>query len=135
MKYNTKVDRLKSVPETCKGGKTEQKGFVSNKRRIESLLAAGRSLAAYREGQFDVQPGENVDIDKVQVDPTRDKGFDLADASQMARGLNDKAVAASKAAKGKDVTDGGKKSVVEVSVKSEGISEGIPEGNKTDSGS
>jgi len=58
----------------------EVAGYVSAKQRIESLIQAGQRLRAYRESQFDFPDKDK--IDENAWDPTRRKGYDLADATQ-----------------------------------------------------
>lgn len=73
-------ERPKITPS--KGGgtsKTERAGYVSPKRLIEDMIAAGKRLNEYRREQFDTYD-PNADI---AVDPTRRPGMDLAEASAI----------------------------------------------------
>lgn len=69
------------------GGKnfTETAGYVSTKRRIEEMIQAGERLVQARQEQFDFM--DEVDMDEQDPDPTRQPGFDLADASMIAQDL------------------------------------------------
>lgn len=59
----------------------ETAGYIPAKKRIEDFLQAGMRLQAYRAEQFDFPDGTE---DPNFSDPTRDPGFDLSDASDLA---------------------------------------------------
>lgn len=67
---------------------TEQAGYVPPKIQIENMIMAGQRLNAARAEMYDFPPGEEVDEN--YSDPTRDPGFDVADASQMLSNLEEK---------------------------------------------
>jgi len=78
-KYNRK--EFPKMIESRKGKRiVETAGYVSAKQRIESLISAGMRLRAYRVSQFDYPDLKS--IDENFNDPTRRKGYDLADATQ-----------------------------------------------------
>lgn len=56
----------------------ERAGYIPAKARVESMLAAGQRLVAFREGY---EFGSEKEVPHGYHDPTRDPGFDLADAS------------------------------------------------------
>lgn len=85
MNFYTKYKRPERIGEENDGiSKVEKAGYVPAKQRVESLINAGMHLNTYREEQYDIKHGEEIDIDKVRIDPTRN-GLDLAEASEMHR--------------------------------------------------
>lgn len=66
----------------------ETAGYLSAERRIMSLIRAGQQLDSFRKEQFDFADGQ--EIDENFYDPTREPGFDLADASMALNDLNNK---------------------------------------------
>ena len=66
----------------------ETAGYISAKKRIENLMAAGHNLEKFRKANYDFE--NEKDVDPNFHDPTRDVGFDMADASQIAMGLNER---------------------------------------------
>ena len=86
-KYATRDDRIHSEPEINSGEiLVQREGYIPRHRRIEALIEAGRRLDLLKKtGQFDIDQGKDVDIDNMQCDPTREKNFDLADASELTR--------------------------------------------------
>lgn len=58
---------------------TESAGYITAKQRIENMILAGQRLVEFRKEQFDF-PDK---IDENFSDPTRDKNFDLADATML----------------------------------------------------
>lgn len=66
----------------------ETAGYVSAERRIMSLIRAGQQLDSFRKEQFDFADGQ--EIDENFYDPTREPGYDLADASMALNDLNNK---------------------------------------------
>lgn len=94
MKFNTKYDRqMRSKPEVFpEKSRVDLYNFVPKNKIIKSLVEAGKRLGP--SGTFDIPSnGPEVDLDELECDPTRHPSFDMADASQMLRGLKDKAVA------------------------------------------
>ena len=63
--------------------KVETAGYIPADVQIEMFIQAGRRLDKARKEQFDFGPEEEVPSDF--IDPTRSGGFDLADATQLAR--------------------------------------------------
>lgn len=58
----------------------ETAGYVPANVKIESMIDAGRRLTDFRAG-YEFQDGETIPDD--YLDPTRNPGFDLADASAI----------------------------------------------------
>ena len=58
---------------------TERVGYIDAKTKIEQLITAGIALKQARADQFDTD--QDIDDPDDLADPTRDTGFDLADAS------------------------------------------------------
>lgn len=82
MKFYTKYDRPPTSYEVGGGKKlVETAGYLSAKQRIDNLITAGRQLMASRAEQYDFPEGTPTDTNF--SDPTRSRGFDLADASQV----------------------------------------------------
>lgn len=81
-KWNTTPDK----GETNSGEIiTEKAGYIPPKQQIQSMILAGQRLNEYRKELYDtMDPTEDIDID-----PTRDKAFDLADATQMQNEVNE----------------------------------------------
>lgn len=82
--YNNKWNRVsKSIPEINSGKtKVSMVGYVSRHQQIQTLIDAGKRLDKIR-GRYDLQEDQDVDIDDLQLDPTRSLAFDLAEASQI----------------------------------------------------
>lgn len=80
--FSTPYNRPPSDAESNSGELlVERVGYISAQKRIENMILAGQRLKDFRSEQFDF-PDENsiqYDFD----DPTRSKGFDLADATQL----------------------------------------------------
>lgn len=81
--FNNKFNRIgKSSPEINSGEeKVSCVGFIPRARQIETLIQAGKRLEIMR-GKYDVTQ-DKFDIDEIDIDPTRSKSFDLADASEF----------------------------------------------------
>lgn len=81
--FNNKFNRVnKSTPEINSGEeKVSCIGFIPRARQIETLIQAGKRLETMR-GKYDITQ-DNINIDDVDIDPTRSKSFDLADASEF----------------------------------------------------
>lgn len=80
----TRYNLSERKPEIlAKGNKVERSGYIPAKKRIENLIQAGVRLKSFRQEQYDF---EHNNIDENAFDPTRRKGYDLADAFQD--GLN-----------------------------------------------
>lgn len=76
----TRYNLSKRAPEVHrKGNKVERSGYVSAQKRIENLIMAGVRLKAYRQEQYDF---EHNKIEENAYDPTRRKGYDMAEAFQ-----------------------------------------------------
>ena len=83
-----------ATPEDNKGPVlVDRAGYVSGEKRINALMAAGMNLIQSRREEFD-----SFDGSEPEIDPTRSPGFDMADASMMARSVNSR-LRAQKAAK------------------------------------
>lgn len=82
MIHQSRYNTVHASPEVSEQkSKTQKTGYISAKQRIENLMLAGNRLKEYRQEQYDWPDGN---IDENFVDPTRRKGYDLADASQDA---------------------------------------------------
>ena len=78
--------RRAELPDEFNSGErlTESAGYVPAKVRIEQMIDAGRRLVDYRRGEnYDFPEGDPPE--GFVPDPTRDPGFDMADASRIAR--------------------------------------------------
>lgn len=64
---------------------TEQSGYLTPEQQINRMMAAGVNLQQFRRDQYDYPDG-NVP-DNAVPDPTQRLGFDLADASEMLKGV------------------------------------------------
>lgn len=80
-KFNTKFNRIdKSIPEIFdQKTKVSCVGYIPRHKLIKAFIAAGKRLDTIR-GKYDIY--DNKDIDDVDVDVTREKSFDLAQASE-----------------------------------------------------
>lgn len=82
MLHQSRYNTVHASPETCnQKSKTQKTGYIPAKQRVENLMLAGQRLKEYRNEQYDWPDGN---IDENYIDPTRRKGYDLADASQDA---------------------------------------------------
>ncbi|MEM4391963.1 MAG: hypothetical protein QXG67_04170 [Candidatus Nitrosotenuis sp.] len=93
MKFYTQFERPEKVDVEKNSGEllVEKGGYIPMKRQIEQFMSSGERLASARKVMslgYDFAPGENVDEN--YYDPTREPGFDLADASAIAKALQDK---------------------------------------------
>lgn len=97
MNYRTQYGGSLGTPEKNKTGEilVETAGYISAKERITNIMLAGQRLENYRKGRFDFDDEKSVDPDF--HDPTRDPGFDMADASQMTYAVNSRLEAQKKA--------------------------------------
>lgn len=66
--------------------KVEKAGYIPANRRIEAMIDAGERLAQARMEQYDGH--DTLDPDDMEVDPTRNPGFDPADAAQLSLRLS-----------------------------------------------
>jgi len=82
---------------------TESAGYVPSKVQIENLIMAGKRLQSFRKEMYDFPDGANVD--ESYEDPTRGPGFDLADATRIARDVDQRIRAQAAAAKTKGSND------------------------------
>lgn len=57
----------------------ETAGYIPAEKQIIDMINAGIRLGTYRE-QFDYNSIEEIDINNVEVDPTREADFDQGDA-------------------------------------------------------
>nr|QJB20350.1 MAG: hypothetical protein [Microvirus sp.] len=58
---------------------TEVGSYIPAKEQIESFLVGGMALEASRKSRYDFEDAIDEDFE----DPTRSKGFDMADATQI----------------------------------------------------
>lgn len=72
----------------------ERSGYIPARKRIENLMLAGQRLIESRHAMYDFNAGEP--IDENFYDPTREKDFDLADATRIQNDLEAKKNAANK---------------------------------------
>lgn len=61
---------------------TEQTGYVPTAVLVKEMMAAGVRLRDHRREKFPAAPGVE---EEPELDPTREPGFDLADAARLAR--------------------------------------------------
>lgn len=85
MKFNTKFERHNhSKPEEFpEKSRVDMLSFIPKERQIQILIQAGQRLRG--KGVYDLNPDSTEDIDDLDCDPTRRKDFDLADASNALR--------------------------------------------------
>ena len=93
MKFYTQFERPEKVNVEKNSGEllVEKGGYIPMKRQIEQFMQSGERLASARKAMslgYDFAPGE--DVDENYYDPTREPGFDLADASAIAQALQNK---------------------------------------------
>lgn len=60
---------------------TNPAGYIPTKRRVEDYMRAGANLRAYRESISDFDSAELAE--EASSDPTREPGFDPADAHRL----------------------------------------------------
>lgn len=78
------VNRPKVKPEVHKkGSKVETAGYISAERRIREMIKAGERLDTYRKMRYDSNELSDELLETLPADPTRAKGFDMADASML----------------------------------------------------
>lgn len=97
MPYNTKI-KPQNFSGEINDGETlvEPAGYIPAKVQIESFIEAGRRLNESRKQEFyDI----NSDQDDEEFVPTREPGFDLADASNLLNGANERLKASREAEK------------------------------------
>lgn len=83
-KYHRKRDELKIFdPQSL----VERQGYIPPKVQIENMILAGKRLNDFRMG-YEFNSDEIVPDD--YMDPTRNPGFDLVDASNLALVANDR---------------------------------------------
>lgn len=82
--------------ESDQESKVEKSGYIPAKKRIENMMIAGQRLVASRNQLYDDPTGMDEDI---QIDVTRNPGYDMADASQDMMSVNDRLKASQNAAK------------------------------------
>lgn len=81
MKFDTKYVRTPYTGESNSGELlTEQAGYEPANLKIMNMIEAGERLRDFRSGyEFD----DEKTVPDDYFDPTREPGFDMADASQM----------------------------------------------------
>jgi len=86
-KVQTRFNRFKNKPEKNSGkSKTERGSYIPPNVQIERMFAAGRRLEALRSGLYDHPEGLKKGED-AEIDPTRHPSVDMADISELQRGL------------------------------------------------
>lgn len=81
--------------EPYKPSKVNRTGVIPLRMQIQNFILAGARLRRVREETFDFPEGTEADID--YIDPTRLKGFDLADAGAIKLAAQQRLAAQSKA--------------------------------------
>lgn len=84
--YKFVIDGEKNSQETF----VEIGGYRTVKQMIEEFVVSGKRLEEARADQYDYD--DDVDVDDAEFDPTREKGFDLADASNIVSELAEAAL-------------------------------------------
>lgn len=89
--YNTSAKRKRQGGEINNGPVlVETAGYISRERKIKTMIAAGARLEMLRRlGYFDVTNGSE-DIEKMPLDPTREKSFHFADAHEILRDIENR---------------------------------------------
>jgi hypothetical protein len=57
------------------------RGYIDHNKRISEMVKAGMNLEAWRRGRYDYPEGTSEDT-QFKSDPTRNPGYDMADAHQ-----------------------------------------------------
>lgn len=77
---HSRINPRHGVPEKNNGPVlVDRAGYVSGEKRINALMVAGLNLVQSRREEFDSWDGSEPEID-----PTRNPGFDMADAHKLA---------------------------------------------------
>lgn len=92
----------------------EQTKCISLKEKIENMMIAGQKLAASRKLDYDFPDGN---IDEDYEDPTRQRGFDLADYSRIQMDLREKLIQVKKDKAAKKAAEKASQNVVDDAVK------------------
>lgn len=94
MEFSTQFNVINhSTPEINSGEvMVETAGYIDSQTKIENMIFAGQRLEMSRSEDFDynddnVFDDENNDMD---IDPTRYKGLDMAEASEIDRSMYQK---------------------------------------------
>ena len=121
MKFFTKYERPEKENVEKNSGEllVEKGGYIPMKRQIEQFMQSGERLAAARKAMtvgYDFGPGE--DVDENYYDPTREPGFDLADASAIAQALQEKQMSSIKPKSNESSTEAGSDQSGEAEVES-----------------
>lgn len=104
----------------------EPHGYETAQKKIERMIFAGQRLALSRKEHFDFPPG--TDIEEDFYDPTRRLDYDLSDATQSIRDLEERAFEAKKAQRNKEGQEDAQRSAEQVEEPTESIdSEKIPD--------
>lgn len=89
MKLFTCYDRPEDSFEVNVGpSKVEKVGYVPPNILIENMIYAGMRLNAARTEAYDAETA--AEAAEMPIDPTRNPGFDMADASQRLMSLKDR---------------------------------------------
>lgn len=98
MEFRTQYNRTPSKGEAGGGPcHTERAGYIPNKIRINNMMLAGQRLVDYRKEKYDWPDGTEIDEDF--YDPTRARGFDLAEATQISIETEERIQSAQRATK------------------------------------
>lgn len=65
----------------------ETAGYISAEQRIINIMRAGQRLQETRREMYDYDYEDDIDEDNIYDDPTRDPGYDMADATQTSLSL------------------------------------------------
>lgn len=87
MEYMTRYKRPQIEETLFDEDKVERAGYIPAEVKINQLIEAGERLGKFRKEQFDQSFDDEEDLN---IDPTRNGNFDLADASQYSAGLKGK---------------------------------------------
>lgn len=110
MKFNSAYNiQSKTPPEQNSGElKVERSGYISAETRITNLMLAGQRLVQSRKEAYDFPDGK---IDTDFYDPTRKKGYDLAEAFQDNLSVQDRLKASQTAQEQRTEAEKAKKGV------------------------
>jgi len=113
IEFATKYKRIRQGGEKNSGKTiTERAGYIPAKIQIENMINAGKRLSEYRKEMYDYADSTDIPED-IPMDPTRNPGFDMADASQISREVKKRIL------KAKEALESAKKEIVEKPKKEE----------------
>lgn len=89
MQFQTRYNRIDRSGEINPGPiLVERAGYIPAKIQIENLILAGKRLQEHRAEMYDFTELSKIDLDF--YDPTRSKNFDIADAFQLKRAVEER---------------------------------------------